>query len=150
MNQLSWFGTQLFLLCILNFNLGFSRTGSIDLTFNPNDLGFGFGDGASFTIRATDTLPDGKIMIAGAFTSYNGTSIYRLARLNNDESIDQSFFANVSGSTLSIAEQTALAFDEISLDLIFGVRSSFDGMKPQPINGCFGAVYKKLNTFTCA
>jgi hypothetical protein len=65
--------------------------------FNPTDLGFGFDDGASFTVRATDTHPDGKIMIASAFTSYNRTSIYRLARLNNDESIDQSFRAHVSG-----------------------------------------------------
>jgi hypothetical protein len=51
---------------------------------------------------------------------------------------------------LSIAEQTALAFEEISMNLIIGVRSSFDGMEPQPINGCFGALFEKLNTFTCS
>ena len=34
---------------------------------------------------------DGKIIAVGEFTSYNGTSINRIIRLNTDGSIDTSF-----------------------------------------------------------
>ena len=34
---------------------------------------------------------DGKIMIGGNFTSFNGTSRYHIARLNADGTLDNSF-----------------------------------------------------------
>jgi len=58
--------------------------GSIDNTFNP-------GSGADGYIYAAAEQADGKILIGGIFGSYNGTTVYKLARLNADGSLDTSF-----------------------------------------------------------
>jgi len=61
---------------------------------NPNgslDASFNSGTGADNTILATVTQADGKIIIGGAFTSYNGVTRNRIARLNADGSLDTSF-----------------------------------------------------------
>ncbi len=59
--------------------------GSLDPTFNPG------GTGASSVVNAIVRQPDGRILIAGSFTSYNGTPISRVARLNADGTLDSSF-----------------------------------------------------------
>ena len=68
--------------------------GSLDSTFNP-------GSGADDIVYAVLLQPDGKIVIGGAFTHYNGTAREYLARLNADGSLDNSFvgpdFASTSG-----------------------------------------------------
>jgi len=57
---------------------------SIDTTFS---YGSGFNAQAlSFAIQS-----DGKIVVGGAFTSYNGTARNRIVRLNTDGSIDGTF-----------------------------------------------------------
>lgn len=58
--------------------------GQLDTTFNP-------GTGVNGFIRASAILPDGKVMIAGQFTSVNGLAINRVARLNPNGSVDTSF-----------------------------------------------------------
>jgi uncharacterized delta-60 repeat protein len=58
--------------------------GTLDTSFTP-------GTGADGTISAIQILTNGKILIAGAFTTYNGTSISRIARLNSDGTLDTSF-----------------------------------------------------------
>jgi uncharacterized delta-60 repeat protein len=58
--------------------------GSLDTSFNP-------GTGASTYVLTTALQPDGKILIGGAFTSYNGITRNRIARLNSDGSLDTSF-----------------------------------------------------------
>jgi uncharacterized delta-60 repeat protein len=58
--------------------------GSLDAGFNP-------GTGANSTIYTTALQSDGKIVIGGFFTSYNGTLINRIARLNTDGSLDAGF-----------------------------------------------------------
>lgn len=42
-------------------------------------------------IYALATQPDGKILVGGSFSSFNGTSRYNLVRLNPDTTIDPSF-----------------------------------------------------------
>jgi uncharacterized delta-60 repeat protein len=59
--------------------------GSLDATFNAS------GSGANDVIWATAIQADGKIIIAGSFTSYNGTAINRVARLHTDGSLDGTF-----------------------------------------------------------
>lgn len=59
--------------------------GSLDPTFNPG------GTGASSVVNAILRQPDGRILIAGSFTSYNGTPISRVAQLNADGTLDSSF-----------------------------------------------------------
>jgi uncharacterized delta-60 repeat protein len=59
--------------------------GTLDTTFNSA------GNGAGGTISASAIQSDGKILIAGGFTTYNGTTRQRIARLNTDGSLDTSF-----------------------------------------------------------
>jgi len=49
--------------------------------------------GTSFNNAATEiiAMPDGKILVGGWFTGYNGTTVNRLAKLNSDGSLDLSF-----------------------------------------------------------
>jgi uncharacterized delta-60 repeat protein len=73
--------------------------GTLDTNFDP-------GSGASATVLTTVIQPDGKIIIGGGFTSYNGTSRNRIARLNADGTLDTSFNpgtgANISVLTIAI------------------------------------------------
>ncbi|MFA7379816.1 MAG: T9SS type A sorting domain-containing protein [Bacteroidia bacterium] len=69
----------------------FAQPGSIDTSFNPTDIGFSFGNAANATIETISIQSDGKIMIGGGFTSYNGTGRKYIARLNADGSLDASF-----------------------------------------------------------
>ncbi|HLM61072.1 MAG TPA: FG-GAP-like repeat-containing protein, partial [Pyrinomonadaceae bacterium] len=66
--------------------------GTLDATFNP--LG-----GANNTVFEIAVQTDGKILIGGSFTSYNGSSRNYLARINSDGSLDGSF-STVSGGTV--------------------------------------------------
>jgi uncharacterized delta-60 repeat protein len=80
------------LLCfILIITRAFSQSGTNDPTFNPTDRGFGFGDGANGATYTTAIQSDGKIVIGGNFTSYNGTASNYIARLNTDGSLDGGF-----------------------------------------------------------
>lgn len=60
--------------------------GTIDNTFNT---GTGF-DGLVYVIKVQT---DGKILVGGGFTEYNGTAHRNLIRLNSDGSVDNSFNA---------------------------------------------------------
>lgn len=58
--------------------------GSLDETFNP-------GTGANSQIFVAKIQTDGKILIGGNFTSFNGASRNRITRLNGDGSLDGTF-----------------------------------------------------------
>ncbi|HBR93980.1 MAG TPA: hypothetical protein DEA90_07420 [Opitutae bacterium] len=58
--------------------------GSIDTSFDP-------GAGADASIDQVQLLPDGKILIIGRFTEYDGVPRNRIARLLSDGSLDTSF-----------------------------------------------------------
>ena len=65
----------------INCSGGLARlntNGTLDVTFNP-------GTGASI-IRGFANQPDGKTLIGGNFSSFNGTNIKGIARLNSDTS----------------------------------------------------------------
>jgi uncharacterized delta-60 repeat protein len=59
--------------------------GNLDLTFNPSQ------SGPDNTVKDVVVLSDGKLLVAGNFTKYNGVTVNRLIRLNSDGSIDTSF-----------------------------------------------------------
>ncbi len=64
--------------------------GTLDADFAAN-IGTGLdGAGRSVTLQS-----DGKIIVAGAFTSVNGTAINHIARFNSDGSLDTDFATNV-------------------------------------------------------
>ncbi len=74
--------------------------GSVDLTFDP-------GAGADATVRALLLQPDGRILVGGGFTNFNGALTRSLARLNPDGSLDAGFNvgAGANGRVLALALQ---------------------------------------------
>ena len=76
-------------------------SGALDQTFNPG------GAGANGLVYALALLPNGQILIGGDFTTYNGVSSPRLARLNADGTLDPSFNVGVGAdnTVYSIAVQ---------------------------------------------
>lgn len=72
--------------------------GTIDPTFNIGGLGVN-GNGK---IEEVKLLPDGKILVAGNFSSYNGIPISGIARINPDGSLDPTFNPGTStgGNTI--------------------------------------------------
>jgi len=64
--------------------LSFAQTGTLDESFKV-------GSGANGNIHATAIQSDGKIIIGGDFTTYDGKDSKRIARLNTDGSLDSSF-----------------------------------------------------------
>lgn len=72
--------------------------GSIDTTFNP-------GTGFSNSVTSLSIQADGKVIVGGSYTSFNGMPQNNLARLNLDGSLDTSFnwgigFDNYVSSTV--------------------------------------------------
>jgi uncharacterized delta-60 repeat protein len=62
----------------------FNFDGSLDTTFDP-------GTGADGEITAAVLQPDGRIVVAGRFTSFNGFTHNGICRLNANGSVDQTF-----------------------------------------------------------
>jgi uncharacterized delta-60 repeat protein len=73
--------------------------GSIDNTFN---IGTGFND----YVRHVKLQSNGKILVCGDFTTYNGVSKSRIVRLNSDGSIDNTFNFNLYGVVTDIGIQS--------------------------------------------
>jgi uncharacterized delta-60 repeat protein/uncharacterized repeat protein (TIGR01451 family) len=72
--------------------------GSLDSTFNTDT-------GLNGSVRAIAIQPDGKIVIGGLFATVNGTAAPRIARLNLDGSVDNTFNIGLGAndSVLSLA-----------------------------------------------
>src|SRR6478672_638929 len=70
----------------------YAQPGAIDPTFSSFT-------GANNTVNSRLTLPNGKIIIIGAFTNVNGTTSNRIARLNSDGSKDLSFTVSLAAGT---------------------------------------------------
>ena len=66
--------------------------GTVDPSFNA-------GTGFSSLPRKLLVQPDGKIIAAGDFSSYNGTPVGYMVRINVDGTIDNTFTATVDGSS---------------------------------------------------
>ncbi|MFY8035065.1 MAG: T9SS type A sorting domain-containing protein, partial [Flexibacteraceae bacterium] len=91
----SFNGTPINRIARLNSN------GSLDLSFNP-------GSGFNNEVTQVSLQTDGKIVVVGGFTSFNGISINRIARLNANGSLDETFNSGIGADDLivSVASQT--------------------------------------------
>src|SRR5436190_22672409 len=80
--------------CVMRLN----ADGTHDATFNAG------GAGASSTVLAVATQPDGKIIIGGIFLSYNGDAAAsdRVMRLNADGTRDSTFNAGGEGADSTV------------------------------------------------
>jgi uncharacterized delta-60 repeat protein len=68
--------------------------GSLDSTFDP---------GTGFSPNGAERLvlqPDGKILAAGGFSSYNGTPVPGIVRINPDGSRDTTFAVSIAGGSM--------------------------------------------------
>src|SRR5437762_4977118 len=124
----------------------FNFDGSLDTTFDP-------GTGADAEITAAVLQPDGRIVVAGTFTSFNTFTHNRVCRLNANRSVDQSFGLGdgISNTVLALALQSdgrilvGGQFSSVDLTLRFNlarlntngsVDLTFDpGNGPNPGNG---------------
>ena len=80
------------ILCLAGFNYLFAQPGINDPGFNvADDCTFGSGESFDKKVMATALQTDGKIVTGGDFTIYNGKIRNRIARLNADGTLDQSF-----------------------------------------------------------
>jgi uncharacterized delta-60 repeat protein len=91
--------------------------GTADLTFDP-------GTGANGSVNAVAVQSDGKVLIGGTFTSYNGTSRNRIARLNTDGSLDSAFNPG-SGADSTV---TSIALQADGKVVVGGVFTSYNGI----------------------
>ncbi|MFI5171632.1 MAG: fibronectin type III domain-containing protein, partial [Chitinophagales bacterium] len=74
----------LIFLFFLEISLNAQVPGSLDLTFKSGWF-------ANGTVRCTAVQPDGKIIVAGEFTTFNNYSRNHIVRLNPDFSVDETF-----------------------------------------------------------
>jgi uncharacterized delta-60 repeat protein len=81
--------------------LRLNADGTRDTAFTTNN-GTAAGSGEVWTVRLQS---DGKILLGGAFTTWNGTTVNRIVRLNADGTRDTAFTANTgTGSNSTIVE----------------------------------------------
>lgn len=80
--------TTLFITGLLLTISSIAQPGALDLSFNPGSGGNGY-------ILSTALQPDGKILVAGTFTVFNGVSMGCIARLNASGSLDTTFHTGI-------------------------------------------------------
>jgi uncharacterized delta-60 repeat protein len=95
----TWNGTTVNYIVRLNSN------GTRDTAFTTNA-----GTAASLTVRAIALQSDGKIVLGGDFTTWNGTTVNRIVRLNSNGTRDTAFTTNTgtgaSGSVFGMVLQS--------------------------------------------
>lgn len=112
----------LIMLLLSLSNNTFSQQGTLDLSFNNADNGFNAEYGANQDVSAIAMQSDGKILIAGKFTSYNGMAIQYLARLNASGTLDNGFNAGNSGLNDGIKKILVQPDGKIVVAGTFGIK----------------------------
>lgn len=77
--------------------------GTLDTTFHT-------GTGFDVGVNSIEVLPTGKIIIAGAFSTYNGSGVNEIIRLNEDGALDPTFNTTGTGPN-SMITSTAIQPD---------------------------------------
>ncbi len=94
--------------------------GSLDTTFNS-------GTGPNNSVYSLVLQPNGKVLIGGEFTSYNGTPSNYVARLNMDGSLDTTFISGIGVTAGSFPSIYSLSLQPDSKVLIIGIFNNYDG-----------------------
>jgi uncharacterized delta-60 repeat protein/uncharacterized repeat protein (TIGR01451 family) len=102
-----------------NYIVRLNANGSIDNTFN-------IGLGASNSVNTIVLQTDGKILVGGTFTNFNGLSKNSIVRLNNDGSIDNTFIC--SGALTANSQICSMALQKDGKILAGGYFYNFNGV----------------------
>jgi uncharacterized delta-60 repeat protein len=77
-----------------------------DTVFSTN-----IGTGAGSAVNAVATQSDKKIIVGGSFTTWNGTTVNRIVRLNSDGTRDTAFTTNVGTAAQQVVTSIAIQSD---------------------------------------
>lgn len=88
------------------------------------DTGFTIGTGFNNDVNAIAIQSDGKILVGGSFTDYNGTTQNRIARLNSDGTLDSAFTIG-SGFDLAV---NSLVIQSDGKIVVGGAFGSYNGV----------------------
>jgi uncharacterized delta-60 repeat protein len=95
--------------------------GTLDTAFTTNT-----GTGFNNTVRSIAIQSDGKILIGGEFTTFNGATVNRIVRLNSDGTLDTAFTTNTGTGFNNTVRSIAIQSD--GKILIGGFFTTFDGV----------------------
>jgi uncharacterized delta-60 repeat protein len=76
-----------------------------------NDTGFTIGTGFDSNVFSIAIQSDGKLVIGGLFTTFNGVTVNRIVRLNSDGTIDTAFTTNTGTAFNSFVFSIAIQSD---------------------------------------
>ena len=102
-----------------NFIARVTPSGALDTAFNP-------GAGPSSAPNAMISLPNGQLLVGGAFGTFNGTTRNGLVRLNSDGSIDNTLLAPPSAITINALALAGTAGSPSAFDKFY-VGGTFTG-----------------------
>lgn len=101
----------------------FNSNGTIDNTFNTSQSGF------NNSVKAIAIQSDGKVLLGGSFTSYNGTTLNRIVRLNSNGSIDGGFSVGTGFNNVV----NSIQIQPDGQILVGGIFNSYNGSSVQAI-----------------
>jgi len=109
-----------------NGNILFAAANTIQWLSSTGLVGGSFTTGSGFTgnVNCLTLQSDGKLLAAGDFTSFNGLSIGRVARLNTDGSLDSTFNSGGAGANAAI---NGLSLETDGKLLLGGNFTTFNG-----------------------
>ena len=117
-----------FLSLVFPLNIHFPPLGSAEGAFPDGSLDTTFvqtGTGLSSTVNSVAIQGDGKIIVGGGFTTYNGVSRPRLARLNTDGTLDITFVQTGTGFDSTV---NSVAIQEDSKIIVGGAFVTYNGV----------------------
>jgi uncharacterized delta-60 repeat protein len=103
MNKKSIIVTSIIVIMTVYRSVCIAQPGAVDVSFNSIDSGFGSGIGSAEELMQLD---NDRVMVCGNFISVNGVNRQKVAILNADGTVDESFDSGViDGNVYSIAKQ---------------------------------------------
>jgi uncharacterized delta-60 repeat protein len=89
---------------IVNCLIRLNSDGSLDNSFTT-------GTGFSHSVSYIAIQSDGKILVGGSFTTFNGTTVGRIVRLNSDGTLDTTFTTNTGTGFNGVVEAIEIQSD---------------------------------------
>jgi uncharacterized delta-60 repeat protein len=89
----------------------FVKGGLVDKSWDDRDQTGVFGTNANSDVNSVVIQSDGKIVLGGSFTAWNGVTVGRIARLNSDGTLDTTFTTNTGTGSNSVVNTIAIQSD---------------------------------------